>query len=269
MVLDGAYDPALTGFELVQQRMVGFDLAFRSYMESCLAEDGCPFSGDIAVALGQATDLIAAADATGLVDDDGRVLTTETLAVGVGNLLYYASTWPDLTELFDAVRAGDPAPAFEAADNFYGRFDNGSYGENGTEVAFAVSCLDYDFAADEATTVDRMAQIAAAAPILGAFIARADFVKLDLACGSWPAPPASLPAGFDPATPPIVVVGTTRDPATPYTWSQSLVSQLPSAALITRNGDGHTGYNKSNSCVDSAVDAFLLDGVVPASDPNC
>jgi pimeloyl-ACP methyl ester carboxylesterase len=269
MVLDGAYDPSLSGFELSQQRMVGFDLAFRSYMESCLQADGCPFSGDIAGALGQATDLIASADGSALVNDDGRVLDTATLGTAVSNSLYYQAYWEDLSALLTAFAAGDPGPAFEAADNFNGRFANGSYPNNGLEVTFAVACLDYDFGGDTVDTRDRLAQIDAAAPVVGTFIARDDFALLDPVCGDWPVPPVTLPSGFDPGLPPIVVVGTTLDPATPYVWSKALVAQLPAAALITRNGDGHTGYNKGNSCVDAAVDAYLLEGTLPASDPNC
>jgi len=268
MVLDGAYDPSLSGFELSQQRMVGFDLAFRSYMQACLDAEGCPFTGDIAEALGQATDLIATADDSALVNTDGRVLDTATLATGISNSLYYQSYWDGLTKLFTAFIARDPAPAFEAADNYNGRFADGSYG-NGLEVTVSVACLDYNFAADQVATRDRLAQIDAAAPIIGTFIARDDFAVVDIACRNWPVSSATLPTTWDAATPPIVVVGTTRDPATPYVWSQALVKQLSNAVLVTRDGDGHTGYNKGNTCVDSTVDAYLLDGVVPASDPNC
>lgn len=268
MVLDGGYDPSLAAFDLFQQRMVGFDLAFRSWMQSCLDGAGCPFSGDIAEALGAATTLIASADQTALVADDGRVLDTATLATGIGSLLYSTSYWDSLTEMLTAFAAGDPGPAFAAADGANNRFADGSYG-NTVEVSFAVTCQDYDFAADTTAIADRLAQIDAAAPILGTFMARDDYAQLAAACRSWPAPPAQLPTTFDAATVPIVVVGTTNDPATPYAWSQALASQLGNGVLITRNGDGHTGYNKGNSCVDSAVDAYVLEGTLPASDPNC
>ena len=269
MVLDGGYDPSLSGFELAQQRMVGFDLAFRSYMQSCLDGDGCPFSGDIAVALGQATDLIATADSTALKGDDGRVLDTATLGTAIANQLYYQAYWGDLTALLSAFAAGDPGPAFAAADNYNGRTSDGGYPGNGLEITLAVACLDYDYAGDQTATRDRLAQIDAAAPIVGTFIARDDFAVADVACRNWPVPPVTLPTTWDAPTPPIVVVGTTRDPATPYIWSQALVKQLSNAVLVTRDGDGHTGYNKSNSCVDTAVDAYLLEGVVPTSDPRC
>jgi hypothetical protein len=67
----------------------------------------------------------------------------------------------------------------------------------------------------------------------------------------------------------ILVVGTTGDPATPYRWAQSLAAQLEGGHLVTYNGEGHTAYNKSNSCVNNAVDGFLLRGKVPATDPQC
>jgi homoserine acetyltransferase len=67
----------------------------------------------------------------------------------------------------------------------------------------------------------------------------------------------------------ILVVGTTGDPATPYRWAQNLAAQLEGGHLVTYTGEGHTAYNKSNSCVNDAVDGFLLRGKVPATDPKC
>ena len=66
-----------------------------------------------------------------------------------------------------------------------------------------------------------------------------------------------------------MVVGTTRDPATPYAWAEALADQLDSGVLVTRDGDGHTGYNSGNDCVDEAVEAYLLDGTVPEDGLSC
>ena len=66
-----------------------------------------------------------------------------------------------------------------------------------------------------------------------------------------------------------MVVGTTRDPATPYAWSQALAEQLDSGVLVTRDGDGHTGYNSGNDCVDEAVETYLLDGTLPDDGLEC
>ena len=65
------------------------------------------------------------------------------------------------------------------------------------------------------------------------------------------------------------MVGTTGDPATPYEWAVALADQLQNGHLLTYDGEGHTAYNKSNSCVNDAVDGFFLKGTVPASDPMC
>ena len=65
------------------------------------------------------------------------------------------------------------------------------------------------------------------------------------------------------------MVGTTNDPATPYAWSVSLAEQLSSGVLVTREGEGHTGYNKGNTCVDRAVEDYLVDGTVPQDGLSC
>jgi pimeloyl-ACP methyl ester carboxylesterase len=90
------------------------------------------------------------------------------------------------------------------------------------------------------------------------------------ACANWPFPAtrdrtAIVAAG----SAPILVVGTTNDPATPYVWAQNVAKELQNGHLVTYHGEGHTAYNKSNSCVNDAVDGFFLDGTVPKKDPQC
>ena len=69
--------------------------------------------------------------------------------------------------------------------------------------------------------------------------------------------------------PPLLVIGTTRDPATPMEWAEALAEQLDPAVLVRRDGDGHTGYNAGNACVDRAVEAYLVDGTVPPDPLSC
>ena len=68
---------------------------------------------------------------------------------------------------------------------------------------------------------------------------------------------------------PIVVIGTTNDPATPYVWAQQLAQELESGVLVSRDGDGHTGFNQGNECVDQAVVGYLVDGTVPRDGLEC
>jgi hypothetical protein len=65
------------------------------------------------------------------------------------------------------------------------------------------------------------------------------------------------------------VVGTTRDPATPYEWSVRLRDQLSNASLLTFDGDGHTAYTRSNKCIDNAVNDYYTRGKVPADNTKC
>jgi hypothetical protein len=89
-------------------------------------------------------------------------------------------------------------------------------------------------------------------------------------CGQWPFDQGKEPGLIDAAgSADILVVGTTNDPATPYSWAQALASQLQNGHLVTREGEGHTGYNKENDCVDTTVDDYFIDGTVPTADPKC
>jgi hypothetical protein len=159
---------------------------------------------------------------------------------------------------------------FTDADYYNSRNPDGTYSSNSTEVYTAVTCLDGDFVSHPTSALDGLAKIDAAAPILGKYFAYDDFAVLDTACTHWPAPEAKLPTSFDAkGTGPILVIGTTNDPATPYAWAKSLAGQLSDGVLVSHTGEGHTAYNKGNACVDTTVDDYFVKGVVPASDPMC
>jgi hypothetical protein len=83
-------------------------------------------------------------------------------------------------------------------------------------------------------------------------------------------PPVGAPHPISaPGTPPLLVVGTTRDPATPYAWARSLANQLSSGVLLTYRGDGHTVYGQGNRCVDENVDRYLVEARPPADGTTC
>ncbi|MYX33614.1 MULTISPECIES: alpha/beta hydrolase [unclassified Streptomyces] len=76
--------------------------------------------------------------------------------------------------------------------------------------------------------------------------------------------------GPAPSTAPILVVGTLRDPTTPYSWAQALTRLFPSARLLIWDGDGHTAYLQPGSaCVDAVVDRYLLGGGLPPAGTVC
>jgi pimeloyl-ACP methyl ester carboxylesterase len=270
MVLDGAVDPLVTDFEGLKTQMAGFESAFRAYMQYCLGGDGCPFTGTLDEALLQARALIESSDATNLINADGRELDSATVGTAVALNLYSESYWPDMSEMFVALEARDPSLVFVNADYYNSRNPDGSYSGNSVDVYQSVTCVDGDFLDDPKSTLERVAEIDVAAPTIGKFFTYDDYAVLDVLCTNWPVPVSSPPAEYDAAgAAPILVIGTTNDPATPYSSAVSVADQLESGVLISYEGEGHTIYNQGVACVDDVVDAYFVSGTVPAADPMC
>jgi len=271
MVLDGAVDPSVGDLEMLATQMSGFDSALRSYLESCFGADqgDCPFSGSVDRAMSQVRSVLEGIDARHLTAEDGRVLDSATLGTAIASTLYSEWSWPLLTDAFAGLELGDPAAAFEAADAYYGRYA-GYYDGNGNDIYIAVICDEGNLATDGVDLLEGLDELDREAPALGRYMGYDDFAVLEATCTQWPYPPATLPTSFDAAgAAPILVIGTTNDPATPYAQAVSLSEQLDSGVLISYQGEGHTIYSQGVSCIDSTVDAYLIDGVVPSSDPMC
>lgn len=270
MVLDGAVDPLVSDFDALKTQMAGFESAFRAYMQDCLASSGCPFTGSLDDALAQARSILDGIDGQKLVNDDGRVLDSATVGTAIAVNLYSQGYWPDISSMFVDLRGGDPASAFINADYYNSRNPDGTYSGNSVDVYQVVTCLDGDFLSDEASTLDRVAEIDAAAPTIGKFFTYDDYAVLDVLCTHFPVPTAEHPEIYDAeGAPPILVIGTSNDPATPYASSVSLANQLSSGVLISYEGEGHTIYNQGVACIDDVVDAYFTKGTVPSADPMC
>ncbi len=263
LVLDGAIDPAVSGTEVGTTQALGFESALRAYMQDCLDSGSCPFNGTVDEAMADLGALLAAVDRTPLENGDGRMLGADSLMTGIIAALYSADSWPYLTQALDEALQGDPYTAFVLAD-FYNAREDGAYLDNSSEAFRAYNCMDYPVENDQAAQDAADAKIAEGAPTIAPYWSGPD------SCEVWPYPPTGTRGEIHAAgAGPILVVGTTNDPATPYEWSVSLADQLEEGVLITRVGEGHTGYNKGNSCVDSAVDAYFLDDTVPTGDLEC
>jgi pimeloyl-ACP methyl ester carboxylesterase len=265
LVLDGAIDPAAQEEDVSREQAVGFESAMRAYLADCLAGSDCPFSGSVDAAMDEISRLLASVDASPMRGSDGREVGADTLVTAIVYPLYSADSWPYLSDMFEAVMLGDADAALTFADGYYGRNADGTYLDNSTESFLAINCLDYAYQSDVAVMRDKAAEIAAAAPVIGPY-----FSYGDLGCMSWPYPSAAerAPIHAEGAAP-IVVIGTTNDPATPYTWAVSLAEQLDSGVLVTYEGEGHTAYNKSNDCVAVAVESYLIEGTVPSDGTTC
>ncbi|MGM7668454.1 alpha/beta hydrolase [Microbacterium sp. A93] len=263
LVLDGAIDPAVSGLEVGTTQALGFESALRAYMQDCLDSGECPFNGTVDEAMADLGALLASVDRSPLKNDDGRMLGADSLMTAIIVTLYSEGNWGSLTQALDGVLQGDAYVAFYLADAYNARED-GIYLDNSSEAFTAYNCMDYPVENDQAAEDASMKKIEAGAPTIAPYWSGPD------TCAVWPYEPTGTRGEIHAeGAGPILVVGTTNDPATPYEWSVSLAEQLEEGVLITRVGEGHTGYNKGNICVDSAVEAFLLDDVVPGEDLHC
>jgi pimeloyl-ACP methyl ester carboxylesterase len=277
LVLDGALDPSASNFDVTRIQAQGFESALRAYLADCLDSADCPFSADSEAGSGVgadgtvdgAMDLIGAlldhVDTAPITATDGRQLGANSLLTAIITPLYQADAWPTLSAMFESVLYGDADSAFQLADLYNGRSADGSYADNSTEAFTAINCMDYSYNDDPAAMRAQAAEIEAEAPVIGKYLAYGD-----IGCANWPYSFQGERTEIQAAgAAPILVVGTTNDPATPYVWAQELADQLESGQLVTYAGEGHTAYNKSNSCVNGAVDDYLLSGTVPSKDPQC
>lgn len=264
MVLDGAIDPSVSGLDVSTTQAIGFESALRAYMADCLAGRDCPFHGGVDQAMADLATLLASVDASPITAKDGRRLGADTLVTAIVAALYSQDSWSYLTIALTDVLKGDADVAFQLADFYYNRSGPGDYADNSTEAFRAYNCMDYPLDSSTADEDASRAVIAQKAPTIAPYWDGVD------PCETWPYPPTGVRQRItaDGAAP-ILVVGTTNDPATPYEWSVALAAQLSSGVLITREGEGHTGYNKGNACVDDAVESYFVDGTVPSADVTC
>ncbi|WP_418288057.1 alpha/beta hydrolase [Mycetocola zhujimingii] len=266
LVLDGAIDPSTSNFEVNLTQAKGFESALRAYLEDCLGSSECPFSGTVDDAMATIGALLTSVDASPIKNTDGRMLGANSLLTAIIYPLYSPeSGWPLLSEMFADVMSGSAEYAFSFADAYNGRNEDGTYSDNSTEAFSAYNCRDYTYNDDPAKMAEEAAALAEAAPTIGPF-----FGYGDIGCANWPYPDGAERKKITAeGAPPILVVGTTNDPETPYVWAEALADQLESGVLVTYEGEGHTGYNKGSECVNSVVDDYLISGEVPTEDPKC
>ncbi|MCA1713110.1 MAG: alpha/beta hydrolase [Actinobacteria bacterium] len=265
MVLDGALDPTLTWDQVVIGQAKGFDGALGSFLAWCNAHaDKCEFRGAVEGDLGAAYDRIRARLEKSPAPGIGkRTVGPAELYFGAGQSLYSTSYWESLGTGLAELEGGQGSVMLQLSDLYLDRGENGY--TNTIEANYAVNCVDRPFPKDNAAYQQLADKLATDAPRFGPGVAWGS-----QACARWPVPPTGTPhAVSGKGSPPIVVIGTTRDPATPYVWAQALAKQLDKGVLITFNGDGHTAFRRgAPACVVDPVNIYLLTGKAPA-DTRC
>ncbi|MDM7830388.1 alpha/beta hydrolase [Cellulomonas edaphi] len=266
LVLDGALDPTLSEGEIESGQAGGFENALRAYVADCLKGSSCPLTGSVDDGMTQIRALLDRAKVNPLPTGTDRDLTQSLTFSGIAVTLYSQSYWAALTQgLAAAIHDNDGSILLSFADVYYDRDEDGTYSTNSTEAFRAVNCLDDRSDPDFDVMRAEAAQIQKVAPTVGSF-----FSYGATGCADWAVPEVG---GLDDysakGAPPVLVVGTTNDPATPYAWAQSLAQTLTSGVLLTYEGEGHTAYRASNTCIAKVVDAYLVDGKVPDDGTRC
>jgi len=266
MVLDGALDPSMSNDDLIIGQAIGFENALRAYVAYCQATSGCPLTGDVDAGMAQIAEIVARAEADPIPTGAGAVVNGTLAFYGIVVTLYDDASWQYLTmALQEVVNSGTAATLMELANFYLDRTPDGHYTANAMVAFSAINCLDYPMVErnyDELVAFSE--QVAAQAPTFGM-----DF-GMAVGCETWPFPATDVREPITaPGAAPILVVGTTGDPATPYEWAVSLSEQLESGTLLTWEGEGHTAWGRGGVCVDKVVEAYLLRGEVPEGGATC
>ncbi|MCI3224455.1 alpha/beta hydrolase [Streptomyces sp. NP-1717] len=266
LVLDGAMDPSLPAEEMNRDQTAGFETAFSAFAADCVKQPDCPLGTESAADAAQRMkSFFTRLDTRPVPTGEPRRLGESLATTGVINAMYDESGWPGLRDSLTSAMDGDGSGLLALADSYYEREGDGSF-SNLMYANAAVNCLDLPAAFTAPADVDKaIPSFQQASPVFGTALAWAG-----LNCAYWPTEPTGTPHRIAAkGAPPILVVGTTRDPATPYKWAQSLAGQLSSGVLLTYDGDGHTAYGRGSDCVDTAINTYLIEGTPPKNGKKC
>ncbi|NLG55939.1 MAG: alpha/beta hydrolase [Rhodococcus sp.] len=266
MVLDGALDPQQDPVEEVIAQAEAFQLAFDAFVADCTSLPDCPLGSDPAQAVDRFRDLVDPLIDTPAETTDPRGLGYRDAITGVQQALYSQQLWGVLRGGLTSLTNGTGDSLLMLADIYEGRNEEGKYTNIG-DAFIAIRCVDDPPVDDPAIAGEAEMRYREVAPFLddgrGTGQAPRDV------CAFWPVPPTGEPHEVSaPGVPPIVVVSTTEDPATPYQAGVDLAAGL-GGTLVTYRGNQHTVVLDGNSCVDDAITAYFVDLTAPEPGLTC
>lgn len=267
MVLDGAVDPAQDVFGSALGQATGFQRALEAYVDACVEQETCPLGRDPEGALRALAAFMDRVDDEPLPTGTDRELTKGRAFYGIAVTLYDKAGWPVLSQALSAALRGDGSLLLRLNDLYFSRQQDGSYDGNIGWANIAVNCLDNRERPSLAEVRAELPRFREVSPVFGEALGWGT-----LGCTDWPEPAERPQVEIDAeGASPILVIGTTRDPATPYENAKALADQLGDreGVLLTRDGDGHTAYSSGNRCIVRTVDAYLVDGTVPKDGKRC
>jgi pimeloyl-ACP methyl ester carboxylesterase len=266
MILDGAVDPNADQIEEEIRQAAAFQKAFDNFAADCATSPDCPLGTDPAKAVDVYKSLVDPLVEHPAKTKDPRGLSYNDAIVGTILPLYSPSLWRHLTQALSELKDGTGDTMLALADLYMGRDAKGHY-NNSTDVRVAVNCMDKPHITDRAKVVDEDRRTREVAPFMsyGEFTGLA---PLDT-CAVWPVPATGDQHEINvKGLPPILVVSTTNDPATPYNAGVDLARQL-GGTLVTFEGTQHTVVFQGNPCIDDIAARYLVDVAVPPPNTRC
>jgi pimeloyl-ACP methyl ester carboxylesterase len=259
MVLDSVIDPALSFDQITAGQADGFEGVLDAFFTWCAGSASCSWrpAGDPTTALLALLHTASTSPAPG--GGGGNVAGPGQIYDAVLNDLYSQSDWPQLGAALADDSAGNGAPVVSQSNHY-----NTGGSTNADDAATAIDCLDHPVPHDLATYPALAYSLAKAAPVFGPLLTWGE-----AGCAVWPVPPTrAVGPVAAPGAPPILVIGTTNDPATPYAWAVSVAKELDRGVLLTHDGDDHVAYFYS-ACVRADVQTYLVSGQTPPPGTTC
>ena len=265
LALDGVVDPSTSMNDQNLTQTVAFEQNLQAFLADCVARRSAAKPCTYARSGDPQTKLLALMKRldTNPMPAGTRTLTRQLGMYGVLYALYDQTLWQFLDLGLTQADRGNGRVLLALSDMYLGRNPDGTY-SNEIDANWSVNCIDHPVPSDLAAYDQLGPAFAKDAPFFGPW-SQYD----NLVCAYWPIKPTGHtgPITADGA-PPILLVGGTNDPATPYAWAQSVHRQLTTSVLLTRQGNGHTSYNAS-TCARLTIDAYLIALTMPADGTVC
>jgi pimeloyl-ACP methyl ester carboxylesterase len=266
MILDGAVDPNADPIQADIDQAEAFQKAFNDYAADCAKDSDCPLGTDPDKAVSVYRDLVDPLVDEPMKTKDPRGLSYSDAIVGTVMALYSPNLWRHLTQGLSEMTKGRGDTMLALADMYMRRDPQGHY-SNATDARIAVNCVDQPPIKDREKVIEEDRRLREVAPFMsyGEFTGNAPLST----CAFWPVPATSQPhVASAPGLPPVLVISTTGDPATPFQAGVDLAKQL-GGTLLTFKGTQHTVAFQGEQCVDDYVAAYLIDLKLPAPGATC
>ncbi|MCW2541681.1 MAG: Alpha/beta hydrolase [Frankiales bacterium] len=257
-VLDGALEPQTPELTVDERQAQGFEQAFDQFAADCQRRAACQ---DLGKPRATVTALVSAADKSPIkssLPQETRRATGGIVLIAVAEALYNSSAWPELASALIDAKDGDSRGLFALADSYYGRDSSTGHYSNLVDSNWAINCNDSRLKITDALVAAKAREWIAKYPLFGANMAATLYN-----CLGWPASGHPLPPAGAVGAPPLLVIGTLHDPATPFSATGLLARAVGSGVVLSRDGEGHTAYGRS-SCITTKVNSYLFTGAVPA-----